>query len=99
MVVITRELLEQQAGRRLVRSLGVHERDLHAAERINGGVDWAAMMYSLDRVFLRCGGPMGQVKFLRESHDELGGQTAYEALLEPGGPARVCRAASQFSSQ
>jgi hypothetical protein len=99
MVVITRELLEQQAGRRLVRSLGVREEHLRLSERVNGGVDWAALMHSLDGVFVHHGGPMGQVKFFRTRHDELDGQTALEALLDWGGPAKVRRAASQFASE
>jgi hypothetical protein len=99
MVVITRELLKQQAGRRLVRSLGVHEDHLRVSEQVNGGVDWAALMHSLDGVFVRHGGPMGQVRFLRERHEELDGRTAREALLELGGPAKVRRAAIRFASE
>jgi hypothetical protein len=99
MVVITRKLLELQAGRRLVRSLGVREEQLRHCEAVNEGVDWAAMMHSLDGVFVHRGGAMGQVRFLREPREELGGRCAGEALLERGGPERVQRAASRFASE
>jgi hypothetical protein len=99
MVVITRELLEQQAGRRLIRSLGVRETQLRVSERVNGGVDWRALMHSLDGVFVRHGGPMGQVRFLSERHDVLDGRTACEALVERGGPIKVQRAACQFDHE
>lgn len=101
MVVLERDFVEGQEARNharcVVRSLGVPDDVLHAAETANPKLDWRPIMYALDRVFLSHGGGMGQVLFLRERHAELCDMTPIEVLGQPGGPSRLCRAARSFA--
>lgn len=97
MVVLEKTFIQQQAARKLVRSLGVPDRVLEGSDAANGGVDWGAVVRALDGVFLNHGGSMGQVAFLRARHRALRGQTPVEALVDIGGPEQVCRAAQAFA--
>src|SRR5947209_4419113 len=97
MVTIDPTFAEQHAARQFVRSLGVPDATLCESERANPGTDWRTVLHALDGVFLRHGGPMGQVRFLRMPHDSLQGQTPVEILSTVGGPANVCRAARLFA--
>jgi hypothetical protein len=98
MVIVKENLYREQAARQVVRSLGVSEARVRASERVNPGLDWLAFTYALDRVFLSHGGAIGQVTFLRSPSQTLDGRTPLEAITEPDGPRRICRAARAFST-
>lgn len=97
MVVPDTDFEERYVARSVVRSLGVSDDIIFAAEDANPQLDWQAIVYALDGVFLTYGGAMGQVLFLRERHVELSYKTPVEVLVEPGGPARLCKAARSFA--
>ncbi len=98
MVVIRQEQRDNWAARRTVRSLGVGNATLKAAERANPGLDWQKIVHSLDGVFLAHGGGAGQVHFLRARQETLGGRTPLEVLPQPGGPERLRQAARIFAA-
>jgi hypothetical protein len=98
MVVTEPAQTDQWAARRFVRSLGVDEEVLSRTARANPGLDWLAVIYALDRVFLSYGGTMAQARFMREAQPTLAGRTPIEALPEVGGPDRVCHAAHVFAA-
>ena len=101
MVVLEKEFAESQEARNdarhVMRALGVPDDVLQAAEDTNPQLDWRAVIYALDGVFLSHGGAMGQVLFLRERHAQLCDMTPVEVLGQPGGPSRLCRAARTFA--
>lgn len=97
MVDYARTYGNQLAARYVVRSLGVPDELLAASEAANPELDWDSVVHALDGVFLQHGGSMAQLSFLRSPQDGLDGQTPLEALVEAGGPSRVCIAARAFA--
>jgi hypothetical protein len=98
MVVVRREVRQQDMAQRVIRSLEVPASVLSRSEDANPEVDWLGVVYALDRVFLSHGGSMGQHQFLVERSPLLGGRTPVEVLELPGGPAKFCAAASAFAA-
>lgn len=99
MVVITEAQQRQWAARRVVEDLGASSGRLDAADRANPGLDWLAMVWALDRVFLAYGGSVAQAHFLASPSLVLDGQTPLEALVEPEALERVRQAAHSFAAQ
>src|SRR5215218_1901038 len=99
MVIVSRSLFVQQRARRIVRSFGIEDRLLDAAEAANPGLEWQQVVNALDRVFLSHGGAMGQVSFLHSPSQTLTGRTPLEAIAEPEGPSKIRDAARAFSAR
>ena len=98
-MVDLREFQRRQTAQQIIMSLRVPERTIHSTEEANPDIDWAGVVYALDRVFLSHGGSMGQHRFLGERNASLGGRTPVEVLELPGGPERFCAAASAFAAR